>query len=173
MAEFIKSSDLEERPEKNHIWAAAEVHAENMDIHTARPDHPKRELWYVPTCSIWDAHKARKIFERYGIERVVDLGAGDCRFSLWCDREGYDVIAYELNYEIASSVNDRFDLGGIDLRVRDYHDDYDELISAGTAVVAFGGTNTLPHPPNEGIGIEGYSEIGVKCWHSGELVATW
>lgn len=164
---------LEECPEKDHIWAAAEVHAENLDLSEARPSHPERELWYCPTASIWDAHRAEKLFQEHGINRVYDLGAGDCRFSLWLERRGYDVVAYELNSELVAAVRDRFHLGSLELRDRDYYADYDALLAPEAAVVAFGGTNELPRPPEQGLGIEGYAETGITAWYAGDVVGCW
>jgi hypothetical protein len=163
---------LDGTPQKDHIWAAAEVHAEELAV-DVRPPHPQRELWYVPTATVWDAHRAEKLFREYGIQRVCDLGAGDCRFGLWLDRRGYDVVAYELNEAIAAAVADRFHLGNMELRVRDYYADYDELSASDTAVVAFGGTNELPTIPSAGLAIQGYAETGVTVWYSGEEVARW
>lgn len=165
--------ELADTPRKDHIWAAAEVHAENLDLVDHRPPHPERELWYVPTAGIWDAHRARALFERYGIKRVYDLGAGDCRFALWCDRQGYDVVAYELNDELVTAIDERFWLGDMELRMQDYYEDYDGLNAPDAAVVAFGGTNELPYVPDEGLAIQGYSETGVTAWYNGEVVAGW
>lgn len=169
----LEQPELDTTPEKDHIWAAAEVHAENLDIPDHRPPHPERELWYVPTLTIWDAHRAEELFSEYGIERVYDLGAGDCRFSLWLSRRGYDVVAYELNHDLAESVRERFWLKNMELRQRDYYEDYDDLVDAGTAVVAFGGTNELPSVPDEGIGIQGYGETGITAWYEGRRIAAW
>jgi len=161
---------LEERPEKDHIrGAAAEVHAENLDLSEARPAHPERELWYCLPASIWDAHRAEKLFREYDIDRVYDLGAGDCRFSLWLERRGYDAVAYELTSELVAAVRDRFHFGDLELRERDYY----ALVASDAAVVAFGGTNELPHPPEQGLGIEGYAETGITAWHAGDVVGRW
>jgi hypothetical protein len=165
--------ELDETPEKDHIWAAAEVNAEEMQIETARPDHPERTLWYCPTASIWDAHRAKALFERYDLEQVYDLGAGDCRLALWLDRQGNDVVDYELNSDIVASVCDRFSLGGLELREQDYYPGYDALTGPHIAVVAFGGTNELPRVPDEGLAIEGYSETGVRACYGGKEVARW
>lgn len=169
----VELVELDEPPKKNHIWAAVEVFAEGLELETNRPAHPRRELWYVPTVTIYDAHRADKLFQKYGIETVCDLGAGDCRFSLWCDRQGYDVIAYELNHELVEAVRNRFHLGDMELRERDFESDYQQLTGPNVAVVAFGGTNHLPNPPQEGLGIQGYGETGYKVWYNGERSAVW
>lgn len=170
MTELI---ELDYRPEKDHIWAAAETHAEHLDLTNHRPEHPDRELWYVPTVTIWSAARALGVFEEYGITTVYDLGSGDCRFSLWLDRQGYDVVAYELNEELANAVRNRFYLGDMEIRVRDYYEDYDSMLGEDVAVVAFGGTNELPYVPDTGVGIEGYSEIGRTVYHDGDAVGFW
>jgi len=41
------------------------------------------------------------------------------------------------------------------------------------AVVAFGGTNELPRPPEQGLGIEGYAETGITAWYAGDVVGHW
>lgn len=166
--------ELDHRPEKDHIWAAVEVFADELDLEDNRPDHPGRCLWYVPTVTIRDAHRARQLFERYDIETVYDLGAGDCRFALWLDRQGYDVVAYELNAELFEAVRDRFWLGDLDLRCRDYLEDVDaDRLGPETALVAFGGTNGLTDTPPAGLAIHGYGETGTKVWYDGEPVAAW
>lgn len=165
--------ELPGRPEPTPVWDAADELAEDVVLSSARPSHTKRELWYCPTVTIWDAHRADLLFEEHGIERVCDLGSGDCRFSLWCARQGYDVVAYELNPDLVEAVRERFPLDDMELRERDYYEDYDDLVAPDAAVVAFGGTNELPHPPETGLGIEGYGEIGIRAYHDGEVVAAW
>lgn len=162
-------------PEDDDVWQAARENAEEIVVTSVREELPDRDrtLWYCPTVSLFDAYRAKKLFERYGIERVYDLGAGDCRFSLWLAERGYDVVAYELNEELVAGVRDRFDLDDMELRKRDYYDDFGELAGSDTAVVCFGGTNELPHVPDVGLAIEGYCEIGITAWYDGEVIATW
>lgn len=164
---------LEAEPEKDHIWAAVEVFTENLDLDETRPDHPERELWYAPTIGIRDAYRAEALFEEYGVRHVHDLGAGDCRLALWLDRRDFDVVAYELNPELVEAVQQRFSLGSVDLRRRDYYEDYDDLVASDAAVVAFGGTNVLPYIPETGLAIQGYWEKGVTAYYDGECIAQW
>lgn len=165
--------DLDHTPKKNHIWAAAEVHADQLDIPEHRPSHPDRTLWYVPTISIWDAHRIDQLLTDYDIESVYDLGAGDFRLSLWLDRRGYDVTAYELNHHLVESIRDRFHLGNLEIRQRDYYEDYHHLTGPDAAVIAFGGTNELPEIPDRGLAIQGYGETGVRAYYDGEVVGLW
>lgn len=170
----LSPPEIEEPPTINHIWAAAMTHSERLELPEHRFDiDAEREAWFVPTVSIWSAERARLLCEEYGIERVYDLGAGDCRFALWMEREGYEVIAYEINETLARSVRERFHLGNLEIRCRDYYDDYPNLIGPESAVIAFGGTNELPHVPEEGLAIEGYSEIGRTAHYNGEVIAVW
>lgn len=164
---------LQAEPEKDHIWAAVEVFAEELDRVDERPSHPRRDLWYAPTVTIRDAYRIDALCRVYGIDRVADLGAGDCRLALWFDRRGYDVAAYELNADLVDAVTERFHLGDINLRMRDYYGDYADLVGPGTAVVAFGGTNELPYIPESGLAVQGYWESGVTAYHDGEVIARW
>lgn len=171
----VRRLSLERTPEKNDIWAAAEAHAEEMDVENVKRAHPDGDssIWYCPTVTIGSAYRAERLFDQYSIETVYDLGAGDCRFSLWLDRRGYDVVAYEINEELVNGVAKRFCLGDIDLRNEDYYEDFDSLTGSKVAVVCFGGTNELPSVPDHGLAIEGYSEIGITAWYDGQEVAKW
>lgn len=157
----------------DHLWAAVDVFSEHLEDVPRRPFHPERHLEYVPTVIPKDAARLRALLDHYGIDAVADLGAGDLRVSLWLDRRGYDVVAYELNEYLVEAVEGRFDLGAVELRSRDYHEDFDQLVEAGRAVVCFGGTNELPYVPEEGLAVQGYWESGVTAWYDGEVVARW
>lgn len=164
--------------EKPHIWAAVEVWSESF-IESVDPTDSEpipdanRGSWFCPCVTIYDAERALSLCDEYGIERVVDLGAGDFRFSLYADRQGFDVVAYETLGDLVDSVTDRFDMGGIDVRQHDYYADFEELVGRDTAVCCFGGTNELPRVPSDGLAVEGYFETGITAWNAGDVVAEW
>lgn len=166
--------ELDEKPEKNDIWMEATANATEIVVSgdPTELEDKDRVCWYCPTVTIWDAHRLVKLAERHGIQRVADLGSGDCRLSLWLDDQGYDVVAYELNEDLVDGVRSRFG-HDLELRRRDYYEDFDELVGPETAVVCFGGTNELPYVPDEGLAIEGYGEIGITAWYGGQEVAKW
>ena len=166
--------EFETSPEPTERWNAAEQLGEETDVPPpTQIGDTDRKAWYCPTTSIWDAHRARHILDAYGVERVYDLGGGDCRVGLWLAEEGYDVVAYELLTPLAEAVRERFgDTPRFEIRNRDYFEDYDECVSEG-AVIAFGGTNELPYIPERGLAIEGYCEIGIRAHYDGEVVAAW
>jgi len=126
---------------------------------------------YVPTIILSDAKKAKRLFDEFNVTTVCDLGAGDFRFSRWCANHGFNVIAYELNNELINKINPSH--RNLEIRKKDYYDDYDSLTGPETAVVAFGGTNELPHRPEAGLGIEGYFEKGISAYYNGSKVASW
>ena len=170
----IGDFDIPPFPEPEAVWKTAAQKADSIDV--PGPDYigdSNRKAWYCPTASIRDAHRALTLLEEYGIETVYDLGAGDCRFSLWLADQGFDVVAYEIIDQLAESVQRNFDTSGLEIRSHDYFEDYDDLISAKAAVIAFGGTNELPYIPDNGLAIEGYSEIGIRAHYEGEMVAAW
>lgn len=165
--------EMDNPTEKNEVWHTVEEFAENLDVSTVRPGHPKRDLWYVPTVLIATAHRTALLLSEFDIEEVYDLGAGDCRLSLWLAEKGYDVVAYEANGELVDAVRDRFDMANLEIRCRDYYRDFEELTGTNAAVISYGGTNELPGIPESGLGIEGYSEIGRRVWYDGKIVAAW
>lgn len=166
--------DIPSFPEPEPVWEAAAQTAESVDV--PEPDYigdSDRKAWYCPTVSIWDAHRALSLLKKYEVDTVYDLGAGDCRFSLWLADHGFDVIAYEIIDQLAEAVQRNFDTTGLDIRSRDYFEDYDDLTNATSAVIAFGGTNELPYIPDEGLALEGYCEIGIRAHYQGEMIAAW
>lgn len=159
-----------------HIWAAVEVFYEWF----LEDDYPGSELpkanrgsWFCPCVKPYDAERTFELCDEYGIKRLVDLGAGDFRFALYADREGYDVVAFETYGNLVEAVCDRFDMGGIDVRQRDYYPEFDDLVADDTAMCCFGGTNRLPQVPSEGLAVQGYFEEGITAWFAGEEIAEW
>lgn len=124
--------------------------------------------WYCPTVSETHARAVAAIADDLGTQRVIDLGAGDLRLSIWLARRGYEVIAYEVFEELTETVADLFDLTGIEVRNRDYYEDWSAFAGDQAVQVAFGAANKLPMVPTRGVGIEGYSEIGYRAWFEGE-----
>lgn len=166
--------DIPAFPEPESVWENVAQTAESIDV--PGPDRigdSDRKAWYCPTASIRDAYRALSLLEKYEIDTVYDLGAGDFRFSLWLAGRGFDVVAYEIINQLAEVVQQNFDTSGLEIRSHDYFEDYDDLISANSAVIAFGGTNKLPHIPDRGLAIEGYCEIGIRAHYEGEIVAAW
>jgi hypothetical protein len=82
-------------------------------------------------------------------------------------------VAYEIRETLVEAVRESFDRERLEVRCGDYYEDYESLTAPDAAVVAFGGTNELPHIPDRGLAVEGYGEIGIKAYASGELVAVW
>lgn len=125
-------------------------------------------FWYCPTVTERHARAVASVADELGTNRVYDLGAGDLRLSIWLEQRGYEPVAYEIFEEITDAVSERFDLSGIDVRNRDYYEEWPFLASEEAVPVAFGAANKLPVIPYKGAGIDGYSEIGYRAWFLGE-----
>lgn len=145
------------------------------DLHEHVTQRVDRELydlnglyWYCPTVSETHARAVASIADDLGTERVYDLGAGDLRLSIWLARRGYDVVAYEVFEELTDAVAELFDLSGVEVRTRDYYEDWMAFSGDRAVQVAFGAANKLPMVPPRGVGIDGYSEIGYRAWFEGE-----
>lgn len=132
-----------------------------------------RGSWFCPCVTVYDADRVLGLCEEHGIDRIVDLGAGDFRFALHADRAGYDVVAFETIETLVDEITDRFYMGDIDIRQRDYYPEFDDLVAEDTAMCCFGGTNRLPQVPGKGLAVQGYFEEGITAWWNGDVVDEW
>lgn len=171
--------DGQRQPENlPNLWFEVDTHAKRFIEHEDDRDVADRDRaihgsWYCPCVQLDEAMTVHWLCQKHDIETVIDLGAGDLRFALFMGRLGYDVIAYEVLDDLLDHVLSRFDLGDIDLRRRDYYQDFLDLVDRydDAAFVAFGGTNKLPLIPDTGIAVQGYSETGVSVWIDGDKLA--
>jgi len=171
--ECLHEFEFEDKPRKTPSWERAATVTKGLDVSgPSKIRDTGRTAWYCPTATVWDAHRLKQLLEAYDVTTVYDLGAGDCRVSIWLARQGYRVIAYELKHTLAAAARTEFTEPDLEIRERDYYADFDEF-DDDAAVVAFGGTNELPHIPDSGLAVEGYGEIGIRAHYDGELVAVW
>jgi len=122
------------------------------------------DYWFNPCITTEYAERIINKAHRNGIETIVDLGAGDFRFSLFADLYGFDVVGYEALLEPWKPFKQLLGESGVDARCRDYRNDWEKLIQLDdVAYVAFGINNTLDTIPEKGITVNGH--IGDVDWY--------
>lgn len=131
---------------------------------TAPRDEPMpqecRGSWYCPCATERHEKHVRFHAGECGAPKVYDLGAGDLRLSVALS-DDYDVVAYELNDHIVDTALDYWGDIDVEVRRRDYYDDWGEIKTENAVFAAIGKTNKLPGRPENGRGLEGKDDIRV------------
>jgi hypothetical protein len=153
VAELMATADIDPRPDIEPEQGNAPVY-----VQTARPS---------------DAYRAEQVFTEHDIDTIHSLGPGDCRVELYLAENGFDVTGYELNNDLVELIDTTFEIDSFELQQTDYHRVFDDLIGPNVGVLALGGNNKPPAIPDQGVLIEGYSELGVRAYSDGEPIYAW
>jgi len=122
------------------------------------------DYWFNPRITTEYAERIVNKTYQNDVETIVDLGAGDFRFSLFADLYGFNVIGYEALIEPWKPFKQLLDESDVDARCRDYRNDWKQLMELeDAAYVAFGRNNTLDVIPEEGMTVNG--DVGDVDWY--------
>lgn len=127
-----------------------------------------RGSWFCPCVTLEEAIRLHKLCQENGITKIYDLGAGDFRLSVFFDRLGYDVVAFETLEELIFNFIAEYPDSSIDVRMEDYHEAFPDIVDEDSCYACFGGTNKLPTIPDEGLAVQGYEKTGVNVLLDGK-----
>lgn len=119
-----------------------------------------RGSWYCPCAEPRHEKIVRSLMDKFDLDRVCDLGAGDLRLASALS-DDYDVVAYETNERLAEMAFEEHGEPDIDLRISDYYAHWDAMKHRNALFVCIGQTNVLPGRPSNGIGIQGDTELTI------------
>lgn len=143
--------------DSDSIWNAVPYESVIHNVPRSKLPECNRGSWYCPVATRSDAKTIDYRCRKHGIERVYDLGAGTLELAVELDSRGYDVVAYESITSLTEFALERLPENSVEVRNRDYYDDWPGIQDDRAAFVALGKLNRVPGDAPNGFTVDGMS----------------